>query len=166
VNDACCPAEKACESEVGTLCCGDGEVCNQDVGACQRDTNCATSLDCDPEYVCCNGQCVFGNCCDVDDCLSDSDGQGGLFCCANTCTNVIDNEFACGSCNNPCASGETCCVDTCVDTASDPDNCGACGQECGFYRGDSSGQACTCERGTCCDPQTCGDGAQCDGVAG
>ncbi len=121
--------------------CNTGE-CNDGSHTCdytpaQDLTRCDTESD--ASGICCDGDCVDGNCCVNANCTRN----------ANACAN---NTCRCGS--GPACTFEnpTCCgaspAGTCVDTSRDRNNCGGCGQRC-----TSSNQVCTGNPPRCCQPR-------------
>jgi hypothetical protein len=100
--------------------------------------------------------------------------------CDGICTDTATDPHNCGSCANPCASGQSCglgecvpgcpagttrCGGACIDLLLDPQHCGTCGAACGPGQA-CAGGACSCAIGysicggecvdTLADPAHCG----------
>jgi hypothetical protein len=158
----CCtpePAATTCHPPGGTPRCGMApNNCGQDVNcgaceevACQTGTCSAADHHCtyvtNPNLtpcstgtvtagVCCDGQCVPGDCCTTADCTGVVNA-----CTEHTCT--------CGGGPACTRATERCCGaspgGTCVHDQTDPTNCGGCGHHCPA----GTCQVATCTHGVC-----------------
>ncbi len=99
-------------------------------------TRCDTESD--TQGICCDGDCVDGNCCANANCRGNANR-----CADNTCR--CGSGPACTFPNGACCGASP--AGTCTDTSTDRNNCGGCGQRCS-----SRYDVCTGDPPRCCWP--------------
>ncbi|VVB65364.1 Stigma-specific protein, Stig1 [Candidatus Gugararchaeum adminiculabundum] len=179
-----CPSGQYCQSATcknsdsdhGTLICSNGlTLCNGMCANANVDlSNCGG----------CRIQCSSGQSCQSGKCTSSLDSSGAFNCigglsnCNEMCANTSVDLANCGSCNNPCAAGQSCqsgkcaaqesepnpltcsggfilCNGACANTDADLSNCGSCNNQC------TAGQS--CQTGKCTSPANGSSQANCPG---
>ena len=133
----CC--DGGCDTDTWTSCTNKYWHDSSDCLVC----GCATNQDCDPDWICCDGECVVSPCCDgvscpnsCPECCSDiqcSTTTPG--CCCNGVCKPLTDECGCGSDGCGCPDGTICC-----------------GTEC------EEGTSCPCDGELCADGVTCCEG--------
>lgn len=152
-SDACAASGTACLST--QTCC---EIstnyysCVNTSGDVNNCGDCGNTCDSTAANACVNGQCACG---------TNAACTGGKTCCSNSCKDLLNDPYNCGTCGRACGIGlacvngqcmcgseacdasESCCGNYCADLNNDSTNCGECGTNCGTGNGCSQGD-CTC----------------------
>lgn len=109
----CCGSPASCQECCISGDCSSHGTCDFDAYACVCDTgwsDCADSCDCNigAGQICCDGECTFGECCDVTDCSGSSTA-----CLSNECECEAGYEDCSATCDCNVGAGYYCCGGTC-----------------------------------------------------